>query len=408
VAQSEGDAVSAGGSRRLATALAIWALAMTAGALVLMVPNSSGTSLEDLGFNGVGGLMLGTIYPILGWLIATRRPENRIGWMFLVIGLSQAASGFVSEYAIYGLITRPGALPIAEIAAWIGTWAWVPGFVLLFVTILLFPDGRLPSRRWRPVLWLAWVAAVLTLLPTAVAAWGYRGVNLLSNVEPDPGNDVLMTIYLATSALGQVLIVLVGLAAVGAVATRYRHTNSVERQQIKWLTVAAVVEVGFLVLMNFVTLPFPVDIISAILITPLVPISIGIAILRYRLYEIDRIVSRTIAYAILTGILGATFVVTIIAIQAMLASITESQTIAVAASTLVAFALFQPLRRRVQNVVDRHFHRAAIDAERTTTAYAARLRVEMSLEAVGAGLRETVDVALRPRSTGVWLRGRDQ
>ncbi|HEY7971186.1 MAG TPA: hypothetical protein VID95_14410 [Candidatus Limnocylindrales bacterium] len=400
--------MSAGGSRRLATALAIWALAMTAGALVLMVPNSSGTSLEDLGFNGVGGLMLGTIYPILGWLIATRRPENRIGWMFLVIGLSQAASGFVSEYAIYGLITRPGALPIAEIAAWIGTWAWVPGFVLLFVTILLFPDGRLPSRRWRPVLWLAWVAAVLTLLPTAVAAWGYRGVNLLSNVEPDPGNDVLMTIYLATSALGQVLIVLVGLAAVGAVATRYRHTNSVERQQIKWLTVAAVVEVGFLVLMNFVTLPFPVDIISAILITPLVPISIGIAILRYRLYEIDRIVSRTIAYAILTGILGATFVVTIIAIQAMLASITESQTIAVAASTLVAFALFQPLRRRVQNVVDRHFHRAAIDAERTTTAYAARLRVEMSLEAVGAGLRETVDVALRPRSTGVWLRGRDQ
>ena len=98
--------------------------------------------------------MLGTIYPILGWLIATRRPENRIGWMFLVIGLSQAASGFVSEYAIYGLLTRPGALPIAEIAAWIGVWVWVPGFVLLFVTILLFPDGRLPSRRWRPVLWV--------------------------------------------------------------------------------------------------------------------------------------------------------------------------------------------------------------------------------------------------------------
>ena len=173
--------MSARASRRLATVLAIWALAMTAGALVLMVPNSSGTSLEYLGFNGVGGLMLGTIYPILGWLIATRRPENRIGWMFLVIGLSQAASGFVSEYAIYGLITRPGAVPFAEIAAWIGTWVWVPGFVLLFVTILLFPDGRLPSRRWRPVLWVAWVAAALALVPDAVAAWGYRGVNLLSN-----------------------------------------------------------------------------------------------------------------------------------------------------------------------------------------------------------------------------------
>ncbi len=373
-----------------------------------MVPNSSGTSLEYLGFNGVGGLMLGTIYPILGWLIATRRPENRIGWMFLVIGLSQAASGFVSEYAIYGLITRPGALPFADIAAWIGVWVWVPGFVLLFVTILLFPDGRLPSRRWRPVLWVAWVAAGLALVPNAVAAWGYRGVDLLSNVEVDPGNDLLMTIYGAASAIGQVLIILVGIAAVVAVATRYRHTSSVERQQIKWLAVAAVVEVGFLVLMNFVSLPFPVDIISAVLITPLVPIAIGIAILRYRLYEIDRLISRTIAYAIVTGILGATFVVTIIGIQALLASFTQSETIAVAASTLVAFALFQPLRRRVQNVVDRRFHRAAIDAERTTAAYAARLRDGTGLEAVGAGLRETVELALQPRTTSVWLRGRDR
>ena len=162
---------------------------------------------------------------------------------------------------------------------------------------------------------------------------------------------------------------------------------------------AAVVEVGFLVLTNIVTLPFPVDIISAILITPLVPIAIGIAILRYRLYEIDRLISRTIAYAIVTGILGATFVVTIIGIQALLASYTQSETIAVAASTLVAFALFQPLRRRVQNVVDRRFHRAAIDAERTTTAYAARLRDGTGLEAVGTGLRETVQLALQPRTT---------
>ena len=131
------------------------------------------------------------------------------------------------------------------------------------MTILLFPDGRLPSRRWRPVLWVAWVAAGLALVPTAVAAWGYRGVDLLSDAEVDPGNDLLMTIYGASSAIGQLLIILVGLAAVGAVATRYRHTSSVERQQIKWLAVAAVVEVGVLVLMNFVTLPFPVDIISA-------------------------------------------------------------------------------------------------------------------------------------------------
>ena len=150
------------------------------------------------------------------------------------------------------------------------------------------------------------------------------------------------------------------------------------------------------------------DIISAVLITPLVPIAIAIAILRYRLYEIDRLISRTIAYAIVTGILGATFVVTIIGIQALLASYTQSETIAVAASTLVAFALFQPLRRRVQNVVDRRFHRAAIDAERSTTAYAARLRDGTGLEAVGTGLPETVQLALQPRTTGIWLRGKEE
>jgi len=386
--------------------LAIWALAMTASALVLMVPNSSGTSLEYLGFNGVGGLMLGTIYPILGWLIATRRPENRIGWMFLVIGVSQAASGFVSEYAIYGLITKPGAVPLAEIAAWIGTWIWVPGFVLLFVTILLFPDGRLPSRRWRPVLWVAWIAAALVLVPDAVAAWGYRGVNLLSNATVDPGNDLLMTIYGASSAVGQVLIILVGLAAVGAVATRYRHTNSVERQQIKWLAVAAVVEVGVLVLMNFVTLPFPVDVISALLITPLVPVAIGIAILRYRLYEIDRLVSRTLGWAIVTAVLVATLVVGIGLLQAVLAPFTKENTIAVAASTLIAFALFQPLRRRVQRAVDRRFDRERYDQQGLVDAFAERVRSDVDLMSLGTSLAATAELAVRPAGSTVWLSPR--
>ena len=398
--------MSARASRRLATVLAIWALAMTASALVLMVPNSSGTSLEYLGFNGVGGLMLGTIYPILGWLIATRRPENRIGWMFLVIGVSQAASGFVSEYAIYGLITRPGALPFAEIATWIGTWIWVPGFVLLFVTILLFPDGRLPSRRWRPVLWVAWIAAALVLVPVAVAAWGYRGVNLLSNAPIDPGNDLLMTIYGASSAVGQVLIILVGLAAVGAVATRYRHTNSVERQQIKWLAVAAVVEVGVLVLMNFVTLPFPVDVISALLITPLVPVAIGIAILRYRLYEIDRLVSRTLGWAIVTAVLVATLVVGIGLLQAVLAPFTKENTIAVAASTLIAFALFQPLRRRVQRAVDRRFDRERYDQQGLVDAFAERVRSDVDLTSLGTSLAATAELAVRPAGSAVWLSRR--
>ena len=395
------------GSGRLAATLAAVALAMTVGATLLMIPNSAGTSLQDLGFNGVGGVLLGVIYPILGWLIASRRRENSIGWLFLVIGLSQAGTAFMSEYAIYGLITAPGAVPFADIASWLAVWAWAPGFVLLFVTVILFPDGRLPSRRWRPVLWLAGVAAAMSIVPSAMAAWGYRGVLLVSDQGPDARNDPMLAIYRASSDISSLLMIVVGLAAVGAIIVRFRRAAAVERLQVKWLAVAAVIEVGFLIVSSFgfVTIPFPLDVISAVLVVPLVPIAIGIAILRYHLYELDRIVSRTIAWAILTGSLAVVLVVGVAVIQALLASITQENTIAVAGSTLLVAALFQPLRHRIQHAVDRRFDRARYDGRRLSDAFGAELQQQVDLAAAHEALVSTARSAVQPAVAGVWLRG---
>ena len=396
--------MSAGTSRRIAALLAIWALAMESVSLVIMAMNGSAADLRELGFNGVGGIVLGATYPVVGWVLASRRPENPIGWIFLVIGVSQAGTALLGQYAAYGLQTRPGTVPLADIASWVGVWSWVPGFVLLLVVILVFPDGSLPSRRWRPVLWLAGIAGFLLLVPNAIAAWGYRGVELLGNAEPDTSNAPVIGALILASAVGNLLLIPVGVASLAGVAVRFRRSSTVERQQIKWFAAAAGVEVSLLVCTAFVSLTYPLDVLAALVVIPLVPIAVGVAVLRYRLYEIDRIVSRTIGWAIVTGLLVAVFAALVVALQALLAPVTNENTLAVAASTLVAFALFQPLRRRVQRAVDRRFDRARYDGQRTADAFAERLRGSRDLTTVDEALLATVASAMQPQSATVWLR----
>jgi hypothetical protein len=391
-------------SRRLATTLALVALALEAASLVLMVPNSAVGSLETLGFNGVGGAILGLTYPVVGWLIASRRRHNAIGWIFLVIGLSQAGTAFVGQYATFGLVASPGSAPFADVASWLGTWLWVPGFVLLFVLILVFPDGRLPSERWRPVLWLAVLAGALVLVPTAIATWSYRGPTLMESVPPGAEADPLVAIALTLSTIGSLLILPVGLAAIAGVIVRFRRSAAAERQQIKWFATAGAVEVLMLLTMSAVVLPYPLDVLTAVVVVPLVPIATAIAILRYRLYEIDRIISRTIGWAIVTGVLVTVFVLVVVILQAALAPVTRENTLAVAASTLVAFALFQPVRRRVQRAVDRRFDRARYDGRLTAAEFAQRLRAQTDLSAVVGDLDRTAAASVSPMSLAVWIR----
>ena len=396
-------------SRALATTLALLTLAMTVVAMVFLVPDSAVLGSEQLGSIGVAIVILAVTFSIVGWLIAARRSENRIGWMFLVSGFLYALTAFSEAYAGYGLLAVPGSLPLADVMSWLSILTWVPALMLLILLLLFFPDGRLPSRRWRPVVWIAGTAGVLMLAPSAVALWPYRGLLLLAAEPAMPTNDTAPATAQLLGTFGFFISLFVAAAGAVALVTRFRRSIGTERQQIKWFATAAVIEVTLLNVMTGVQLPPPFNALVALLIPPLIPIATGVAILRYRLYDIDRIISRTVSYGAVTGILAVVYVGTILVSQTVLSSFFRGNSVAVAASTLVVAALFQPLRRRVQSVVDRRFNRSRYDAERTVAAFGERLRDQVDLASLSGDIAGVVDSTLHPSQIGVWLRapGRD-
>ena len=394
--------------RATATALALLGLALEAAAGVLIVRDMAATDVA-VGSNGVSVLILGASFPVVGWLIASRRRENRIGWMFLAAGVMFALVTFSGAHAQYGLVVEPGSLPLAEVTAWLSTLAWVPAYTLLILLLLFFPDGRLPSRRWRPIIWIAAVSAFLMLVPSAIAEWPYRGLALLTGVSPATGEPLLDPALDTANLLqgvGSALSLIVALAGAGALVIRFRRSVGTEHQQIKWFATAAIVELAVFLPMGVggVELPTPFDALVAMIAAPLIPIAIGVAILRYRLYEIDRIISRTIGWALTTGVIVAVFAGIVIGLEGILSRVTGGNTVAVAASTLVAAAIFQPLRRRVQGAVDHRFNRARYDAQRTVDGFAERLRNEVDLATLRSALVRTADDAVRPVNSSVWLR----
>ena len=393
-------------SRAVATTLALLALAMEVAAGVLFVRDTTATGVT-LDSNGVATLILGASFPIVGWLITSRRPDNRIGWMFLAAGVLFAMGPLSSAYAEYGLVVAPGSSPLADVAAWLSTQSWVPAYTLMILLLLFFPDGHLPSRRWRPILWIAGISAVLMLVPSAIASWPYRALLLTGGSPESAGDPALDRAYLL-QGVGLLLSAVVAVAGAAALVIRFRRSLGTEHQQIKVFAAAAIVEMAILIPMasGAIRLPPPVDALVAMIVTPLIPIAVGIAILRYRLYDIDRIVSRTVSYGAVTGILALVFLGTILVTQTVLASFFRGGSVAVAVSTLVVALLFQPLRRRVQVVVDRRFNRSRYDAERTVAAFAGRLRDEVELDPLRADLLETVAATFAPNGLAVWLRDR--
>ena len=391
-------------TRLAAHLLAGSALVLDGLALLLLVPQlwAGDVYLDE---NTIGGFVLGATFPIVGWLVATRRPGNAMGWIFIVIGLSQAVDTFAGQYSYVGLVTAPGSLPAADVLAWVAVWAWVPGFApLVTLAVLLFPDGRPPSPRWRPVIPLVGFAMLLLAIPVAVVAWPARGADLLGE-GPVPTTDPTIGALLGLQFLGLIVVAVASLLSVLGMLTRFRRSRGVERAQLKWFVAAAAIEVALLVLSGFVTLPNGLfGGLLTIVVTPLVPIAATIAILRYRLYEIDRIISRSIGWAALTATLVVVFVAAVVAFEALLTSFTQEQTIAVAASTLLAFGLFQPLRRRIQRAVDRRFDRGAYDRQRIADAFAERLRGEVAIDALADDLESTIERAIRPSAQSLWLR----
>ena len=393
-------------SRAVAAAhvLAGVALVLEAIAIVLLVPRSAGV-LDALDSSTIGGYVLGATYPIVGWIIATRRPGNTIGWVFLGIGLSQALDTFAGQYATVGLVTNPGGLPAADVLSWVAGWAWAPGFTLLLtMSILLFPDGRLPSGRWWPLPWMAGVALFLLVVPIAIVAWPSRGTDLLGS-GPVKSSDATVSAMLVLQFAGLVLLAVTGVLSVAGMMVRFRRSRGAERAQLKWYATAGAVAVVALLVPAFFPLPgLLLNALVGLAIPPLLPIAAAIAILRYRLYDIDRIISRTISWTVTTGLIVAVFAGIVVGLQGVMAQVTRGNTLSVAASTLVAFAIFQPIRRQVQRAVDRRFNRARYDAQRTVDGFAERLRNEVDLSTLRSALVTTADDAVRPINSSVWLR----
>ena len=330
--------------------------------------------------------------PILGGLIASRRPRNPYGWVWLVFGLGLALQLLAESYAAYTLVVDPGSLPaprtISRVLGPGGQLALACGPFLL----LLFPTGRLPSRRWRPLAWIAGISgAVLFAL-----------FLLFDNPDKVGGTITAMTIGAVLTIFASIVISALSLVV------RYRRAGGVERQQLKWFALAAVLAAAYIVgeLTGLKRLVGGTawNLLDAATNTALY-VAVGVAILRHRLYDIDLIINRALVYGSLTVLLATTYVGSVVGLQAVLRVLSGQQsTLAVVASTLLIAALFNPLRRRVQGLVDRRFYRRKYDAAKTLAAFNARLREETDLEALSDDVVEVARGTVQPAHVSLWLR----
>ncbi len=334
-------------------------------------------------------------YLLVGLVLIERRPGNYLGPIVFTMGLLTWSYVLADVY-----ITRPGPLPGAAVAAWAVSLLDAPLFILVSLVFLLFPDGRLPSRRWRALLGLDLVLLVIVATGTAAAPGPFLFYPQFDNPFAVQGFlDIVSPAYLT-------LLVSVALSALSLVG-RWRGAGPVQRAQLKWVASSAVVIAAVMASYGVVVGPGDYSAFFDVLVSfaiGLFPITIGIAILRYRLFEIDRLVSRTIAYVVVTAVLVAAYAGVILLLQGPLGTVTGGDTIPVAVSTLVVAALFQPLRRRVHSLIDRRFDRARFDSERTSASFAERLRRDVDIESVTADLRATVQGALHPTRQGLWIR----
>jgi hypothetical protein len=346
---------------------------------------------------------------IVGTVLATRRGDNPIGWMLLFAGLAAGLSTGGGSYVEAGRVLRLD-LPLTVPLAWLASWMFVPTLGTLAVFLpMLFPTGRFLGPRWAWAGRLAGVAIAVSVAAGALAPGPLSSTALIDN--PVAVGEPLAGILAAAAVISNALAPILFAVAVASLIVRFRRSTGIERQQLKWfLFVASFATLGLAIAIPNVGPASDVGWLVGLAALAVLPLAIGLAIVRYRLYDIDRIVSRAIAYATVTTILAATFAVLILATQTILAPVLDESRlgpIGVAASTLVVASLFQPLRRRVQRLADRRFDRALYDADRLVAAFVGRLRDVTALEPIRDDLLTTVDDVVRPATAHLWLRRND-
>jgi hypothetical protein len=348
-------------------------------------------------------------WPTIGAVIVARQPRNRIGWLCCGVGFLVGPAFFGQDYAWYTLVHQPGSLPGGLAMGWLGSWPWfiALGLILVFLP-LLFPNGQLVSWRWRPVAWAAAAWLVLIWVGVAFSPGPLEGVN--DKTVPNPlgieGAEATFELLETIAAPGLGLLMLL---SVTSMVVRFRRAVGAERQQLKWFTYAATLSV--LLFLSFALTgldtrtPSPLGFVIAALWLMTIPMAIGVALLRYHLFDIDRLINRTLVYGLLTALLAGFYAAAVLVLGQLFGGIgTEPPSWAVAGATLAVAALFQPARRRIQQAVDRRFNRRKYDAAKTVEAFSVRLREELDLDTLSVELLAVVNQTVQPAKASLWLR----
>ena len=338
----------------------------------------------------------------VGAVLASRRPRHPVGWLLLASALCLNASGVASAYADYGLQARPGAVPAAaEVSLYLPAII-VPALALLGFVLLLTPTGSLPSPRWR---WWARAAVVVPVVSLLMIVLAPRSFDPGSRTPDNPFDltglgGALLVVYQLTFAVTNLAVVV----GAGSLVVRFRRARGTERQQLQWVALAAALTVlGSLVVLAAVAVGASPELLGWVagIYVAILPLALGAAILRYRLYDLDRIISRALAYGLLTVLLGGGYAVVVLGLAQLLG---RDSSLAVAGATLAVAALFQPVRRRVQQAVDRRFNRRRHDATTTIEAFSGRLHQQIDLDTLTAELLALVDQTMQPTRASLWLR----
>ncbi|HYO39767.1 MAG TPA: hypothetical protein VER39_08930 [Nocardioidaceae bacterium] len=353
---------------------------------------------------GSGGLLLVAVHCLvaaafagLGALVVSRRPRNAVGWLLVLIGVSFAAIAVSNQVYLRSFLDDGSAPAVGLAVMWVGTWAYLPAFVSAIVFLpLLFPTGRPLSSRWAALAWFAVLCGTLTFLGDAFASGPLGGTPA---VENPLGSD--LHVLAMAGRIGSAGLFPAALAAIVSLVLRYRRSSGVERQQLLWLAAAAsLLPLAFGSSLLVGDYAWPLMLLSLLVVAG----GVAVAMLRYRLYDIDVVVNRTLVYFALTVTLAASYVGVVLFLQLVLRPLTESSDVAVAASTLVVAALFGPARRSIQRLVDRRFYRRRYDARRTVAEFTGRLRQQVDLETLGADLTAVVGETVQPEHVSIWLR----
>lgn len=403
------------GRARSAHPLAIWsaflvAIACAVGRVVLSIADpeagSAGGAFDgDVPLAVLDALIL-TLLATVGLVVARKRPTNPVGWILCVIpptlGVLLLSNRLYESLAAHGLVADESGRSVPELVAWIASWIWIP-FVLsaLILFPLLFPSGKLLTPRWRLVLVAVAVAFPLLFIGTAFEP-GQLGDYPFDN--PFGAPNVFRTPVLIFGSVGFALMVVCSFAAVASLILRFRRSRGEERLQLKWVTAAAAVLVLTFALPTELMVGERGGFVVILLGLSLVEVAVGIAMLRYRLYDIDLVINRALVYGSVTATLAGTYAGSVLLLQLALSGVTEGSQFAVAASTLAVAALFRPVRASIQRVVDRRFFRSRYDAALIVEAFAARLRDEVALSTLSTDLLHAVNTAVQPSHATLWLR----